>query len=236
MPCNMSFYNWPCFGRTSGHHRQVGAGHLPRRLKYRYRQNKRPFASTSFTRRSVSWKSELPPSIITSPGDMWGSSCSIISSTGAPALIIIMMTRGRLTASTSSSIECRDKILPLAAAVHKTIHHPSSPGKLRLYTATVKPLLSIFRARFSPITARPISPISAFSCSVLFYISLFYQCKQIVQRFTHRRMRINAIPQECVIFSRPYSQRDGIDNLRRFSAEQGTTQYLACFRIDNCFQ
>ena len=49
-------------------------------------------------------------------------------------------------------------------------------------------------------------------------------------------MRINAIPQECVIFSRPYSQRDGIDNLRRFGAEEGTTQYLACFRIDNCFQ
>ena len=32
---------------------------------------------------------------------------------------------------------------------------------VRLKTATVKPWLSMFRTRFSPITARPISPMSA---------------------------------------------------------------------------
>ena len=109
---------------------------------------------------------------------MWGSSCSIISSTGAPALIIIMMTRGRLTASTSSSIEWAGiKFFPLPRPFTKRSTIPSSPGKLRLYTATVKPLLSMFRARFSPITARPISPISAFFmfCSILYFVILSMQ-------------------------------------------------------------
>ena len=41
---------------------------------------------------------------------------------------------------------------------------------VRLYTATVKPLDSMFITRFSPMTARPIRPISAFIVSLLLYI------------------------------------------------------------------
>ena len=131
-----------------------------------------PFSSTSFTRRSVSWKSEFPPSIITSPGDRNGVNCAISSSTGRPALTIIMILRGRLTASTNCSMECVPmKCLSFPRPPVKRSTTPSSPGALRLYTATVKPLLSIFSARFSPITASPINPISAF-ISYLFYFIL----------------------------------------------------------------
>lgn len=48
--------------------------------------NKIPFFSNSLVRLSVSWYSELPPSIIISPGDSKGTSCSINASTAAPAL------------------------------------------------------------------------------------------------------------------------------------------------------
>ncbi len=37
---------------------------------------------------------------------------------------------------------------------------------VRLKTATVKPLLSMFRTRFSPITASPTSPMSALLISL----------------------------------------------------------------------
>ena len=47
--------------------------------------------------------------------------------------------------------------LPLARPSTKLVTF----SVLRLKTATVKPLLSIFMTRFSPITASPISPMSA---------------------------------------------------------------------------
>lgn len=46
-----------------GHNKELNRELIPVPTKYI------PCASISFTRRSVSWKSELPPSIITSPGD-----------------------------------------------------------------------------------------------------------------------------------------------------------------------
>ena len=51
--------------------------------------------------------------------------------------------------------------LPFARPFIKRSTTPSStPGTVRLYTDTCHPLLSMFKARFSPITAKPISPIS----------------------------------------------------------------------------
>ena len=51
-----------------------------------------------------------------------------------------------------------DDLLPLGPARRRT-RRPCDV--VRLKTATVKPWLSMFRTRFSPITARPIRPMSA---------------------------------------------------------------------------
>jgi hypothetical protein len=60
--------------------------------------------------------------------------------------------------ATNSSIECVPIIflsLPLPSTKLSTF------DTVLLYTATVKPLLSIFNTKFSPMTAKPIRPISA---------------------------------------------------------------------------
>ena len=93
----------------------------------------------------------------------------ITSSTGGPALTMIMILRGGLSAATSSSTECVPTIFfPLA----RPSTNASTLEVVRLNTATVNPWLSMFRTRFSPITARPIRPISAvFAVVAMFAIS-----------------------------------------------------------------
>ena len=109
-------------------------------------------------RRVESAKCELPPSMRMSPGWRSGTSSSITSSTAAPALTMIMILRGGFKAATSSSTECVPTIFfPLA----RPSTNASTFDVVRLKTATVNPWLSMFRTRFSPITARPISPMSA---------------------------------------------------------------------------
>ena len=109
-----------------------------------------------------------------SPGSSRGISFSIKSSTGCPALTINITLRGRLNEAANSSRECVPiMFLPLALPLINS----STFETVRLKTATVKPLLSIFRTRFSPITARPINPISANFFILLFFIRLsFYSC------------------------------------------------------------
>src|SRR3954465_1630787 len=80
------------------------------------------------------------------------------SSTGCPALTIIMILRGFLTFFTSSSIEWQPmKVLPFA----RPSMNASTFSVVRLNTATLYPRLSTLSARFSPITARPMRPKSA---------------------------------------------------------------------------
>ena len=76
---------------------------LPRRRRRRSRRSSGRVSRSCASRRRVSWKNELPPSIRMSPASSSGVSCSIISSTGSPAGIIIMIRRGRSSAATSSS-------------------------------------------------------------------------------------------------------------------------------------
>lgn len=52
-----------------------------------------------------------------------------------------------------------DDVFPGGSAVYEFIHL----SVVRLNTATVKPFDSMFMTRFSPMTARPMRPISAFS-------------------------------------------------------------------------
>ena len=93
-----------------------------------------------------------------SPGERTGISCSMVSSTASPAFTIIITFRGLLSERASLSMEWQPRILlPSPRPDVKS----STLEMVRLYTATVKPLLSMLRTRFSPITARPMSPMSA---------------------------------------------------------------------------
>ncbi len=75
-----------------------------------------------------------------------------------PAFTIIMTLRGRFSALTRSSSECVPTIcFPFARPFTKS----STFEVVRLKHATVKPRLSMFRIRFSPITASPTRPMSA---------------------------------------------------------------------------
>ena len=61
-----------------------------------------PLGLQSWVRRVESGKCELPPSMRMSPGSSSGTSSSMTSSTGGPALTMIMILRGRFSAATSS--------------------------------------------------------------------------------------------------------------------------------------
>ena len=92
-----------------------------------------------------------------SPGSNNGSSASITASTAAPACTNTIALRGRFSALTnSSSVRAPTTFLPCP----RSLTNASVREVVRLNTATVKPLLSIFNARFCPITAMPMTPIS----------------------------------------------------------------------------
>src|SRR6266516_2700366 len=118
---------------------------------------RRPRSPRAASRLRVSSKNELPPSIRTSPGSRCGSSSPITASTGAPALTMTMMRRGRSMAAANSPTG------PVAR------NGPSSPYRsmnscvrawVRLCTATDTPRCARLRARFCPITASPVRPNS----------------------------------------------------------------------------
>src|ERR671923_1185846 len=120
-------------------------------------RNRRPRSARAPSRRLVSSKNELPPSISRSPGSRCAASSSRTASTGGPALTMTRMRRGRARAATSSSTE------------NAPTSSPSSPWRssrswvrlaVRLWTATGKPCLAALRARFWPIVARPVTPSS----------------------------------------------------------------------------
>lgn len=93
-----------------------------------------PRSRSAFSRRRVSSKCALPPSMIMSPSSRSGANSSITASVGAPAFTMTSTRRGRSSDSTSSSgVEAGRKV-------------PSSPkpetsssvlAAVRLCTATV---------------------------------------------------------------------------------------------------
>ena len=119
-----------------------------------------PLAASSFSRRSVSSKRLFPPSITTSPASRVGTSRSSTMSTGAPAVTITRMRRGRLRAGascSSSSTICRGP--PTCSA---------RTGASRSQAATRSPLSFRLRARLRPITPRPTRPnVAEDSCEVM---------------------------------------------------------------------
>jgi hypothetical protein len=79
------------------------------------------------------------------------------ASTGPPAFTMIIALRGRFSAPTNSSmVRAGTMFFPFAFPAANF----SVTSTVRLKTATVNPFDSMFRTRFSPMTARPISPIS----------------------------------------------------------------------------
>ena len=115
-----------------------------------------PRSRHSSVRRRVSAKCELPASMTMSSSSSSGARSPITPSTGAPALTMTMIRRGRSSAATKS---CKD-----SAAVKS----PSSPYSamnscvlpaVRLWTAVSTPRRAMFRARFAPMTASPVTPI-----------------------------------------------------------------------------
>src|SRR6266850_2591680 len=119
--------------------------------------NPSPAASAAAARRTVSWNRELPPSMIVSPGSSIDESESTASSTAGPALTIRRIARGRLRMRTSSCSDPagRKSPSPECAAMKSSVRL-----RVRLYTATRTPWDARLRARFSPIVARPTTPIS----------------------------------------------------------------------------
>ncbi|MNI29153.1 hypothetical protein D3C73_829590 [compost metagenome] len=114
-----------------------------------------PLSSSSLLRRTVSGKNEFPPSIRISPLDRRGSNWLIVSSVGLPALTIIKILRGTSKDCTNSStLYVPTSCLPGDSSSSSFVFSGE-----RLNTETLKPLLSILRARFFPITANPTTPI-----------------------------------------------------------------------------
>ena len=62
-----------------------------------------PRSRSAFSRRRVSAKCALPPSMIMSPGSSSGANSSITASVGSPALTMIIRRRGFSSAATNSS-------------------------------------------------------------------------------------------------------------------------------------
>ena len=79
-------------------------------------------------------------------------------STAGPALTMIMTLRGRFSAATSSLTEWQPTMrLALGPAGEEVV----DLRRGAVEDGDVKPWLSMFRTRFSPMTARPIRPMSA---------------------------------------------------------------------------
>ncbi|MNE41170.1 hypothetical protein D3C80_1352280 [compost metagenome] len=120
---------------------------------------RKPLSSSSLLRRTVSGKYALPPSMMISPWSRYGRSCSIVASVALPACTMIRILRGTSGDCTNSSTEkVPTKFLPSASAIRSLVFSGE-----RLYTDTEKPLLSMLRAKFLPITAKPITPICCFA-------------------------------------------------------------------------
>src|SRR6478672_9402601 len=122
-----------------------------------------PRSARAACRRRVSANWALPPSMMMSPGSTNEASSSITASVGPPALTMIRILRGLASDATKSALDSDGTNTPsppcssISAAVL---------AYDRLCTAVTNPFRAKFRARFDPITANPVTPISALATSV----------------------------------------------------------------------
>ena len=121
----------------------------------------RPRSRSAASRRRVSMKCALPQSMTMSPWSSSGTSSSITASVASPALTMMMMARGRLRLATNSSIESAGTNVPSSPCSLTRLRVRSGE---RLCNATAYPCRARLRARLRPITARPVTPMSALPC------------------------------------------------------------------------
>src|SRR4051794_3409354 len=114
-----------------------------------------PRSFIALSRRWVSRKWELPPSMIVSPSSSSGASSSITASTAGPAFTMVMIVRGRSSACTNSSVVPLDVIGPSEPC---SAMNCSVLDAVRLCTAIGMSWWATLRARLAPITARPVRP------------------------------------------------------------------------------
>src|SRR5579875_2703695 len=95
-----------------------------------------------------------------SPPESSGTSSPITASVGSPALTITMMALGRARLATKSSIDSLGTNVPSSPCSSTRLRVRAG---VRLCSATACPWRAKFRARLRPITARPVTPMSALS-------------------------------------------------------------------------
>ncbi len=117
-----------------------------------------PFSRAAFSRRMVSWNRALPPSMRMSPGSSNAESSSMTASVGPPALTMMMILRGTASDATNSAADSLGTNVPSEPCSSITARVLLLE---RLWMAVTKPLLAKLRARLEPITAIPVTPISA---------------------------------------------------------------------------
>ena len=106
-------------------------------------------------------KCALPQSMTMSPSSSSGTSSLITASVALPALTMMMIARGRLRLATNSSIDSAGTKVPSSPCSLTRLWVRSGE---RLCNATTYPCRARFRARLRPITARPVTPMSALPC------------------------------------------------------------------------
>src|SRR6476469_2066984 len=118
-----------------------------------------PFSCNAACLRRVSSNLAFPPSMMMSPGSTSAANSSITASVGPPALTMIRIFRGTASEATKSADDSDGTNVP---SPPKSSISALVLAYDRLCTAVTKPLRAKLRARLEPITARPVTPISAF--------------------------------------------------------------------------
>jgi sirohydrochlorin ferrochelatase len=99
-----------------------------------------------------------------SPASSSGTSSSITASVGAPALTITTIARGRRRLATKSAIDSLGTNVPSPPCSETRLRVRADD---RLCSATTCPCRAKLRARLRPITARPVTPMSASFLSLM---------------------------------------------------------------------
>ena len=118
-----------------------------------------PLSCNAACRRRVSSNFAFPPSMMMSPGSTNSANSSITASVGPPAFTMIRIFRGTANDATKSADDSDGTNVPSppCSSINAVVF-----ACVRLCTAVTNPLRAKLRARFDPITARPVTPISAF--------------------------------------------------------------------------
>src|SRR6478752_7004338 len=151
-----------------------------------------PLSASAACRRRVSANLAFPPSMMMSSGSTNAASSSMTASVGPPALTMIRILRGLASDATKSAADSdgTNTPSPPCSSINAAVLAYD-----RLCTAVTNPFRAKFRARFDPITAKPVTPISAngVDAAVSLIVDLQFSVavtKQVAERRGRRRSRM----------------------------------------------